>query len=155
MTSFFSFTLFCVLSQTCLSYHFFQTPKSVHLLLSPSPAPALTDTTTAAMPACTFALTQPTVKFSCSRLLTGCACYPCGFAIVVVNVCITGINRCTLSCTAISETLSFLRTHWHPIENTFMTNSTVVSICCSCIAHNRYKNNQFESNWDKFQGDYF
>ncbi len=55
--------------------------------------PALT--ATVAMTACALELTQPTIRFPYRP--TGYACYPCGFAIVVVNVCRADIDRYALS----------------------------------------------------------
>ncbi len=81
-------------------YPLFQTPKNVNLLLAPLPplvAPASTDTTIVIIPACTFALPQPMVKFPWPRPRTGCAYYPCGLAIVVVKVCRADSDRYAVS----------------------------------------------------------
>ncbi len=88
-------------TQSFFSYHktgsvpIFLDSKVVftHCYPPPSSSPALTDTTTVTMSACTLALTQPTVKFPWPRPLTGYAYNPCGFDIVVINVCKPDINR--------------------------------------------------------------
>ncbi len=50
-----------------------------------------------AMPACTRALTYPSVKFPWPWLLIGCAYYQYGVVIVVVNFRITAIDRYALT----------------------------------------------------------
>ncbi len=85
------------LSKTFLYSHLFTHSKKCPLVASPPLASALTSTTTVAMPTCARALTQPTVKIPWPRPLTGCKCYLCGLSIVIVNICITDIDRYALS----------------------------------------------------------
>ncbi len=89
------------------------------------------------MPACTLALTQPTVRFPWP------ACHPCGFAIIVVNVCWTNIYRNALLTNANPATLrSYFGLHGSIPS---LTNSMIVSIGWYCRAHGRSKVNQLVS----------
>ncbi len=81
-----------------LSVPTFSDSKKWSPVAKPPPLPsALTDTTIVALPACTLALAHPTVTFPWPRPLTGCACHPCGFPIVVVNVCRPDVDRYAIS----------------------------------------------------------
>ncbi len=135
-------TVVFFLSQTCLSSHFFSDSKKCSPVAK-APLPSARIDWYYHLPACTRALTQITIKFPWPRLPVGCTCYPCGFAIVVVNVYRADINRYALSGNAVPETRrSFLWTQWHSIGNTSMTNSKIVSIGSYWRAHGRSKNNQ-------------
>ncbi len=131
---------------------FFTLPKNFTCckpISHPHSAPAFTDTTSVATPTCTPVLTQLTVKFPWPRPLTGCVCYPCEFAFVVVNACITDADRYTLSGNANPATLrSFYLTQWHFIGTTYVTNSTIVSVflyyCKACVWS---KNDHCVSTW--------